>query len=131
MWNSINIDYENSDDFPEEILYISSPSCTLLNRRNSIETAYRSDSFNYKRIFPFAPAIQENNAIIATISDNSGNTYRVRRMYINTSNNPNLESDPYTLRVKYTVETVNENNTVTQFPFEHTSDINLIAQYFC
>jgi len=124
LWNSYS---EN----PDEPLYDSPPGCILFARRNSIETAYRSDSPNYNRRFPFAPTIQQNNAVIATISDGSGNTYKVRRTYVNRPNNPNLETDTATLRVKYSVEEVSENGESDVAQFEHTMDVNLTAQYHC
>lgn len=131
MWNSSTVDYEKSSELLNDMLYASSMNCVQFNRRGALESAYRSDSFNYNRIFPYAPKIHENNVVIATFSDVTQTTYRIKRTYVSSNNNPNLETDSYNLRVKYSVETVNANNKVTTFPFEHTVDINLIAQYSC
>lgn len=131
MWNSSTVDYEKSSELSDDMLYISSINCMQFNRRGALESAHRSDSFNYNRIFPYAPKVHENNVVIETFSDVTQTTYRIKRTYVSSGNNPNLETDPYTLRVKYSVETVNANNKVTAFPFEHTVDVNLIAQYSC
>jgi Tfp pilus assembly protein PilV len=131
MWNSRTVDYEKTGELQAEMLYNSSINCIQFKRRGALESAHRSDSFNYNRIFPFSSDINQNNKVISSFTDTSKTTYRITRNYINPSNTPNLEIDPYTIRVKYSVETVDKDNKSTPFPFEHTSDINLIAQYSC
>lgn len=131
MWKSENLDYQNTNTFPDATNYNSSIACRAFNTRNMLEVFYRSDAVVYNRIFPFAPAIHQNNIIIARISDNLGNTYRVKRTYINSSNVTNSETDSYTLRVKYTTDVVNSENVATPLSLEHTMDVNLVAQYSC
>lgn len=133
-------------EFPDAMVYISSPACRAFSRRGGLESFARSDMpTTYSMWFPYMPPIWRNNAVLSSIPVNRTTVYELRRRYtiptitsgsqVGTSSAPSEDETPFTLRLTYTLRSVQNNPdgsvSRTDLPIEQTADINLVAQYSC
>jgi hypothetical protein len=134
-------------EFPDAMTYVSSPACRSFTRRGSLETFARSDmqpQYN-TAWFPYISQIWQNNGVVSSIPVTGSVAYQVRRRYtvpsttsstqLGTSSALRADEIPYTLRVTYTLKSVETNSngieTQSDMPLEQTADINFVAQYSC
>lgn len=133
-------------EFPDAMAYVSSPTCRAWSRRGGLESFARSDiPTTYSMWFPYMPPLWQNNAVLSSIPVNRTTVYEVRRRYtlptmtsgsqVGTSSTPSDDEIPFTLRVTYTLRSVQSNPdgsiSRTDLPIEQTADVNLVAQYSC
>jgi hypothetical protein len=151
LWSMQNNVFDSStpatvQEFPDAMTYVSSPTCRAFTRRGSLETFARSDmSGRYTKWFPYISQIWQNNGVVSSIPVTGSVAYQVRRRYtvpsttasteLGTSSALRADEIPYTLRVTYTLKSVQTNangvETQSDMPLEQTADINFVAQYSC